>query len=84
VIKSTQVKTTAPKASVLNANARMSKHHTKHARHHTKHARHYAKLGGIKTHKHVAVIKGHKKFGAIKTHSNVSYKHTAHTATKRG
>src|ERR1700753_3344776 len=54
VIKSSQInnqvnKATATKANVkpnvLNANARMSRHHAKHVRHHAKHARHYAKFG---------------------------------------
>jgi hypothetical protein len=89
VIKSSQInKATATKANVkpnvLNANARMSRHHVKHVRHHAKHTRHYAKFGH-KTHKKFVSIKSHKRIGAIKTHGHnkVSFKHT-HTATKRG
>jgi len=67
VIKASQAKTTPAKtnlktdakadtktdakASVLNANARMSKHHVSHVRHH----RHHNKIGAIKTHSKVSL-----------------------------
>jgi hypothetical protein len=75
VIKSTQT----TKARVHNGHIKMSRHHHKHVRH-------YAKGGSFKSHKKFASIKSHKRIGAIKTHGHnkVSFKHTAHTATKRG
>jgi hypothetical protein len=48
VIKSEQVK-----PSVLNANAKMGRHHVKH-RHH-RHHRFHKKMGAIKTHAKVAI-----------------------------
>ena len=57
-VKTTPAKTNAKadtktdaKASVLNANARMSKHHVSHLRHH----RHHNKVGAIKTHSKVSL-----------------------------
>jgi hypothetical protein len=41
----TQARTTQPKASVLNANAKMGKHHHTHHRYH----RHHKKMGALKT-----------------------------------
>lgn len=48
VIKATQTQTKAVpvKASVLNANARMGKHHVRHARHHN----HHTKLAARRSH----------------------------------
>jgi hypothetical protein len=63
VIKASQAKTTPAKTnvktnaktdaktSVLNANAKMSKHHVSHVRHH----RHHNKIGAIKTHSKVSL-----------------------------
>jgi len=44
------IKAVPVKASVLNANAKMGKHHHKHVRHH----RHNRKIGAIKTHAKVS------------------------------
>ena len=40
------IKAEPAKAKVLNANARMGRHHTKHVRHH----RHHGHMGVLKTH----------------------------------
>ena len=45
VIKAEQVKQVKP--SVLNANAKMGRHHVRHARHHRAHKH----MGALKTHK---------------------------------
>jgi hypothetical protein len=44
------IKAVPVKASVLNANARMERHHHKHVRHY----HHYRKMGAIKTHTKVS------------------------------
>jgi hypothetical protein len=46
VIKAEHVKQTKPNA--LNANARMGRHHVRHARYHRAHHKHF---GALKTHK---------------------------------
>jgi hypothetical protein len=51
-VKAAPVKTGA-KASTLNANAKMSKHHVKHVRHH--------KISAVKPHKKIGAIKSHAK-----------------------
>ena len=61
VIKSEQVK-----PSVLNANAKMGRHHVKH-RHH-RHHRFHKKMGALKTH--------------AKIHAKVAIKHVNHTAKR--
>jgi Ni/Co efflux regulator RcnB len=55
------VKPTAAKSSVLNANARMGKHHHKHARNY--HHRNHHKYGAIKTHAKV----GFKRAAPVST-----------------
>jgi hypothetical protein len=72
----TQAKTTQPKASVLNANAKMGKHHRTHHRHH----RHHKKMGALKTSAKTGV-KASLKTG--KASPKVSLKPAAST-TKRG
>ena len=67
-IKSAQVK-----PSVLNANAKMGRHHHKHYRHH----RHHKKMGAVKAHTKMSFKP------VTKSHSKVSFKHTAPIA-KRG
>jgi hypothetical protein len=56
------------KTNVLNANAKMGGHHSRHHAKHHRHHRHHKKMGALKTHK---------------THTKVSYRHTK-PATKRG
>ena len=51
VIKAEPVKQVKP--SVLNANARMGRHHVKHVRHHRSHKH----MGALKTHHSKATIK---------------------------
>jgi hypothetical protein len=60
------------KSGVLNANAKMGRHH-KHYRHH----RHYKKMGALKAHTKMSFKP------VTKSHSKVSFKHTAPIA-KRG
>jgi hypothetical protein len=77
VIKSTQLKNEQgkneqSKTGVLNANAKMGRHHYKHARHHRHH-----KMGALNTHAKVSFKP------VTKSHSKVSFKHTAPIA-KRG
>jgi hypothetical protein len=50
VIKTTQTKAAPVKASVLNANARMGKHHTRYVRHHA----HYRKMAAHRVHAKVS------------------------------
>ena len=54
VVKTEQVKQTKPKA--LNANARMGRHHVRHASYHRAHHKH---VGAIKTHKFSKVSTKH-------------------------
>ena len=54
VIKAEQVKQTKP--NVLNANARMGRHHVRHASHHRSHHKH---IGALKTHKFSKVSTKH-------------------------
>jgi hypothetical protein len=42
------IKAPPVKASVLNANAKMGRHHHQHVRHHRHHSHH--KMGALKTH----------------------------------
>lgn len=76
VIKSTQLKNeqrkSEVKTGVLNANAKMGRHHYKHSRHHGHH-----KMGALNTHAKVSFKP------VTKSHSKVSFKHTAPIA-KRG
>jgi len=58
---------------VLNANAKMGRHHHKHYRHH----RHHKKMGAVKAHTKMSFKP------VTKSHSKVSFKHTAPIA-KRG
>jgi hypothetical protein len=58
VIKTTQapvIKAVQAKASVLNANAKMGRHHHTHYRHHRFHKR----IGALKTHQFVKVSSKH-------------------------
>jgi hypothetical protein len=61
------------KSGVLNANAKMGRHHYKHYRHH----RHTKKMGALKAHTKMSFKP------VTKSHSKVSFKHTAPIA-KRG
>jgi hypothetical protein len=61
------------KSGVLNANAKMGRHHHKHYRHY----RHTKKMGALKAHTKVSFRP------VTKSHSKVSFKHTAPIA-KRG
>jgi|SRR5882757_2272485 hypothetical protein len=61
------------KPGVLNANAKMGRHHHKHYRHH----RHHKKMGAVKAHTKMSFKP------VTKSHSKVSFKHTAPIA-KRG
>jgi hypothetical protein len=61
------------KPGVLNANAKMGRHHHKHYRHH----RHHKKMGALKAHTKMSFKP------VTKSHSKVSFKHTAPIA-KRG
>jgi hypothetical protein len=47
--KSTAIKAATTKPSVMNANAKMGRHHVKHHRHY----RHHKKMGALKTHSKV-------------------------------
>jgi hypothetical protein len=53
VVKTEQAKTEQAKPSVLNANAKMGRHHHKHFRHHRSHKH----MGALKTHKFSKVSK---------------------------
>jgi len=72
-VKNEQVKNEQVKTRVLNANAKMGRHHHKHYSYH----RHHKNMGALKTHAKVSF----KHVG--KPHSKVSFKHTA-PAAKRG
>ena len=63
VIKSEQAKV---KPSVLNANAKMGRHHVKHRYH--RHHRFHKKMGALKTHSRI--------------HAKVAIKHINHTAKR--
>lgn len=69
----TRTATPTAKARVLNANAKMGRHHHKRYRHH----RHLKEMGALKTHTKVSFKP------VTKSHSKVSFKHTAPLA-KRG
>jgi hypothetical protein len=45
--KTAEIKSAPTKPSVMNANAKMGRHH---GRHHAKHHRHHTKMGVLKTH----------------------------------
>jgi hypothetical protein len=78
-INSVKAKDTV-KPAVMNANARMGKHHHRFHRHHRYHKRFHRHF-----HKHAGTHMTGKHVGAIKAHkfSKVSVKHITH-AVKRG
>lgn len=60
------------RSGVLNANAKMGRHHHKHYRHH----RHHKKMGALKAHTKMSFKP------VTKSHSKVSFKHTAPIARR--
>jgi hypothetical protein len=52
IAKTSEIKAATTKPSVMNANAKMGRHHAKHHRHH-RHYKHHKKMGSLKTHSKV-------------------------------